>query len=224
MYVKKRYESRRANEARMLKGNNYAYHRDFAGKSGSIGDLRLYSDGKITFSSYNSAKYPSAAWKFKDLDTASQFYDALDYKLTNLSYGRCGDEELAGYLSRKYPDLRVEAADAKEDLTLTYMLYTIIYKDLYETDGREIDTFYNLNQSEAPHAVEETKGKFGAPSTALEGKATEYLRDAIKNKHAVKVKWVALSNWGNDYYESWSYDLVNGLRCPDHIKKKLPSV
>lgn len=107
MYVKKRYESRRANEARMLKGNNYSYHRDFAGKSGSIGDLRLYDDGKMTFTSYNGKVYPSATWKFKDLDTASQFYDALDYKLTNLSYGRCSDEEFADYLSRKYPDKRV---------------------------------------------------------------------------------------------------------------------
>ena len=224
MFIKKKYEWHSANEARMLKGNNYSYNRDFAGKSGSIGDLRLYDDGKMTFTSYNSKKYPSATWKFKDLDTARTFYSAIDFMLLDLSYGNVSDEEFAEYLSRKYPNLRVEAVNVKEDLILTYKLYTIIYKDLFETDGSEINTFYNLNQSEAPHFVEETKGQFGAPSAELEGKATEYLRDAIENKHAVKVKWIALSTWGNDFYESWSYDLVNGLRCPDHIKKKLPPV
>ncbi len=111
MFVKKRYEGRRANEARMLQGNNYSYHRDFAGKSGSIGDLRLYDDGKMTFTSYNSKKYPSAVWKFNDLDTAKTFYSALDYKLMDLSYGNVSDEEFADYLSRKYPNLRVEAAE-----------------------------------------------------------------------------------------------------------------
>lgn len=111
MYVKKKYEGRRANEARMLKGNNYSYHPDFAGKSGSIGDLRLYDDGKMTFTSYNSKKYPSVTWIFKDLDAAKTFYSALDYKLADLSYGNVSDEELADYLSSKYSDLRVEAAE-----------------------------------------------------------------------------------------------------------------
>lgn len=105
------YEDRIANEARMLQGNNYSYHRDFAGKSGSIGDLRLYDDGKMTFTSYNSKKYPSATWMFKDLDTAKDFYSALDYKLLDLSYGRASDEEFADYLSHKYPNLRVEATE-----------------------------------------------------------------------------------------------------------------
>lgn len=111
MHVKKRYEGHRANEGRMLQGNNYFYHRDFAGKSGSIGDLRLYDDGKMTFTSYNSKMCPSATWIFKDLDTAKDFYSALDYKLLDLSYGRVSDEEFADYLSRKYPNLRVEAAE-----------------------------------------------------------------------------------------------------------------
>lgn len=112
MHVKKRYEGRRANEARMLQGNNYSYNRDFAGKSGSIGDLRLYDDGKMTFTSYNSKKYPPAVWKFKDLDTAKSFYSALDFMLMDLSYGNVSDEEFADYLSRKYPNLRVEEIEA----------------------------------------------------------------------------------------------------------------
>lgn len=111
MYVKKRYEGRRANEARMLQGNNYSYNRDFAGKSGSIGDLRLYDDGKMAFTSYNSKAYPSTTWKFKDLNTAKTFYSALDYNLLDLSYGNISDGELADYLSRKYTDLREEAAE-----------------------------------------------------------------------------------------------------------------
>lgn len=111
MFVKKKYEGRRANEARMLQGNNYSYNRDFSGKSGSIGDLRLYDDGKMTFTSYNSKKYPSATWKFKNIDVARTFYSAIDFMLMDLSYGNVSDEEFVDYLSRKYPNLRVEASE-----------------------------------------------------------------------------------------------------------------
>lgn len=105
------YEGHGANEARMLQGNNYSYNRNFAGKSGSIGDLRLYADGKMIFTSYNGAKYPSATWMFKDMDTAESFYSAIDSMLIDLSYGNVSDEDFANYLSSKYPDLRVEGSE-----------------------------------------------------------------------------------------------------------------
>lgn len=114
MHVKKRYESRRANEASMLHGNNYSYKNGFAEKSGRIGDLRLYDDGKMTFTSYDST-IPSATWKFKDLDVAKDIYFSIDSMLLDLGYGNISDEEFADYLSRQYPNLRVEALDVKDE-------------------------------------------------------------------------------------------------------------
>lgn len=124
MHVKKRYESHRTNEARMLHGNNYSYKNGFAEKSGRIGDLRLYDDGKMTFTSYQST-IPSATWKFKDLDVAKDIYFSIDFMLLDLGYGNIRDEEFADYLSRQYPNLRVEAVDVKYEGKMPFKITDI---------------------------------------------------------------------------------------------------
>ena len=118
---------------------------------------------------------------------------------------------------------RMKRYKKDEDLIQTYLMEVFIFNSLKETNRDALNCDYNYNQSEAPHRVEIIKGKFGAPMNDLVGKATEYLKDGIVNNHGVKIRWHALSTFGNDHFANWSYDGIHGLRVRDakSVEKEL---